>query len=45
MTTHNEHRIKLRPADHAEIKRLAGKADKTIMAFMSDLIAAYKGKK
>ena len=38
-------RLKITSADHRMIKSLAAKAGKTIRAFMSDLIAAYKGRK
>lgn len=34
----------MKKADHEEITRLANKAGKTIVSFISDLIKAYKGK-
>lgn len=40
-----EKHLKVTEKDHREIKTLASRAGKTIMAFMSDLISAYKGKK
>ncbi len=38
-------RLKVEPKDHKIIKDLAKKADKTIMKFVKDLIAAYRGQK
>jgi len=38
-------RLKVEESDHKEFKKLAKKADKTIIKFFKEIIAHYKGAK